>query len=101
MNKVIRLTAIRGGAPGQIDIRAEFLIDDEVSESMSLNKYERDAIAYFVNIDHLLKGESFLISTETIRQEIDTGKVEFYTDDDDWTEFESRLRDFLTESNCN
>lgn len=83
---------------GHPDIYAEFWLHDTKVEVKRLTGEEEDGLSEVVDFELVREGTTISMDAQTIQDNINEGDVQFYTDDGDWTNFESLLYDLLRES---
>jgi hypothetical protein len=94
MSKEIKFTTVAGNP----DIYAEFWMRDTKVEVKRLTAEEEDGLMEAVDFDIVRQGTTVSVDASTIQRLIESGEVQFFNDDGDWTNFEAILYDLMNES---
>lgn len=95
MTKQVRFTTLSGNP---YDIYAEFWVRDTKVEVKRLTAEEEDGLMEAVDFDSVRQGTTVSVDVSVIERLIDSGEVQFFSEDGDWTNFEAILYDLRNES---
>lgn len=95
MTKHIRFTTV-AGSPYK-DVYAEFWVRDTKVEVKCLTSEEEDGLMEAVDLSLVRQGTTVSVDMDVIQRQIDSGAIQFFTEDGDWTNFEAILYDLRKE----